>query len=132
MVEFLICLEADIHAAPAPRDGGTALQHAAAFGCIRTVKILLDHGADINAPASINGQSALEAAAKNSRLDTVKMLLNARKMECKEKDEPQLGRAKKYARDDGHFDFADMLEEKQQRMLEHDEQREHDVISEIS
>lgn len=42
------------------------------------VQLLLDNGADVNAPAaSIHGRTALEGAVERSRLDILQLLLNA-------------------------------------------------------
>jgi len=112
MVIFVIRLGADVNAASASRGGGTALQLAAARGSLRTVKTLLDYEADINAPpAAVDGWTVIEGAAKFGRLDTIKMLLNAHRMQSGGNEELQFVRAKQYARSNGHFEIADLLDD---------------------
>ena len=60
----LIDLGADVHA-----NNDWALKYAAENGRIDVVKLLLEHGADVNA------RDALKCAAENGRIDVVKLLL---------------------------------------------------------
>ena len=56
--------------------GATALQIAAAHGCLGLALRLLMHKADVNARgASVNGRTALEAAAETGRIDMLYWLL---------------------------------------------------------
>ena len=48
---------------------------AAASGNADAVKVLLDHGADVNAKESAHGQTALMFAAALNRADVVQLLL---------------------------------------------------------
>jgi ankyrin repeat protein len=54
---------------------GTALHQAAAAGAVRSVQLLLDAGADVNAPLPKVGSSPLLLACDMQRLEVVKMLL---------------------------------------------------------
>jgi ankyrin repeat protein len=63
----------DVNAAD-PKFGATALIYAAQQGHTDTVKLLLDHHADIDGESKLR-QNALEQAAFNNHLDTVKLLL---------------------------------------------------------
>ncbi|KAJ4300803.1 hypothetical protein N0V90_002891 [Kalmusia sp. IMI 367209] len=112
MVKFLIRLGADVNAVPAYRGGGTALQLAAISGNLRTVKILLDYGAAVDAPPSkVDGLTAIEGAAMYGRLDTVQMLLISRRIQYRGSNVPRFEKAKQYARDNGHFEIMELLED---------------------
>ena len=56
----------------------TSLQAAALGGYVRVATILLDTGADVNAPPAYEqGRTALEGAAEHGRIDMVQLLLDA-------------------------------------------------------
>jgi len=57
-----------------PKYGATALIYAAQQGHTDTVKLLLDHHADIDAESKLR-QNALQQAAFDGHMDTVKLLL---------------------------------------------------------
>lgn len=73
-----IVTRANLNASPSRKDCATALQLAAGTGSLDLVKMLLDAGADINAPGpGTGGLTALQVAAGAGLLDMVKLLLNA-------------------------------------------------------
>lgn len=55
----------------------TPLQIAAALGNEKIARILLKHGADVNAPASDHGETALQAAVSGNCVGLVQLLLDA-------------------------------------------------------
>lgn len=84
IMKRLIDQGADINAAPAWLEGFTALQVTANRGDLNTAILLLQRGADVNAPPCKSWRkdrpsiyNALDAAAWRGRLDMVKLLLNA-------------------------------------------------------
>jgi uncharacterized protein len=72
MIEAFLSAGADPSSAKA--DGATALMAAATSGKVDAVKILIDHGADVNATEKAHGQTALMFAAALNRPDAIKML----------------------------------------------------------
>jgi ankyrin repeat protein len=83
---FLACsngnaaiVEALLHAGAGPNtvnaNKTTALMMAASSGSPDTVKILLDHGADVNAKEGVHGQTALMFAAALNRAAVIKLLM---------------------------------------------------------
>lgn len=63
---------------PALRGGVTALQLAAIGGYVGIALLLLEKGADVNAPAAkFHGRTALEGAVEHGRIDMLKLLHNA-------------------------------------------------------
>ena len=72
-----ILLDAGAHV-DEERYGDTPLQMAAALGKAEVVGILVEHGADINAPAvDEGGMTALQAAARADNFGLVQILLNS-------------------------------------------------------
>ena len=58
------------------RDMNGALRQAAGFGKTECVRILLDHGAEINAPGDKSGRTTLqEACADGAGLDMIDLLV---------------------------------------------------------
>ncbi len=57
-------------------DGRSALQQAAAVGNIKVMKILIEHGAQVN-EKNANGETALHFAARFGHLDAVKYLISS-------------------------------------------------------
>lgn len=57
-----------------PDHGGTALHHAAAYGHVEVIKLLLSLGADIDIQAP-NGSTPLHWAAGNGQTEAVRLLL---------------------------------------------------------
>jgi ankyrin repeat protein len=101
---------ADIHAAPAPEAGITALQGAAISGDLILAELLIKRGANVNAwPAIVDGRTAVEGAAEHGRLDMVQLLLNAGA-----KGDVLRGKgfapAIALAKENGHFAVANLLE----------------------
>ncbi|KAI1322843.1 hypothetical protein F5Y16DRAFT_415439 [Xylariaceae sp. FL0255] len=79
VIKFLINEGAQVNA-PADANACTPLQTAAQKGDLEIALLLLDHGADINAPSGHKGQkrhAALDEAARWGRLDMVKFLLDS-------------------------------------------------------
>ncbi|KAH6620968.1 ankyrin repeat-containing domain protein [Chaetomium sp. MPI-SDFR-AT-0129] len=80
LIDFLLERNANINADASIHHGITALQGAAIAGDFVLAKLLITHGADVNAGPSFDGgstASAIEMAAKHGRLDMVQLLLNA-------------------------------------------------------
>lgn len=84
IINSLIDNGANINAAPAWCAGYTALQLTALRGDLETAILLLQKGADVNAPPckrttgrDWKPDNALDTAAEEGRLDLVKLLLNA-------------------------------------------------------
>ena len=73
-VEELIANGVDINQVDA--EGSRPLQHAAQTGCMRCLKLLLNHGADIQATVTMDAPSAVSIAASNGYMDVLKCLLN--------------------------------------------------------
>ncbi|PQE30330.1 hypothetical protein CJF32_00008208 [Rutstroemia sp. NJR-2017a WRK4] len=78
---FLMSKEASINTPIAPIGGLSELAHAALGGRIDIIQLLLDQGADVNAPAPAAkklGFTALQAAASssNANLDVIRLLLD--------------------------------------------------------
>lgn len=57
--------------------GMTALHGAARFGCMKSARVLLALGADVNAPTEDGGTSPLHAAAMEGNLRMVRLLLDS-------------------------------------------------------
>jgi hypothetical protein len=80
----------------------TALQVSAIKGYVGIAKMLLDAGADVNAPAALEyGRTALEGAAEHGRIDMVQLLLNAGARLCGPGD-AQYRKAMDLAKENGH------------------------------
>jgi len=73
MIEAL--LRAGAEAKSVKSNGTTALMTAAASGSAEAVKILIEHGADINAKEAVYGQTALMFAAALNRDSVIKVLM---------------------------------------------------------
>lgn len=73
MVEALLKAGADAKAVNA--NGTTVLMTAASVGSVDTLKVLVEHGANVNAKESAHGQTALMFAAALDRAEAVKFLL---------------------------------------------------------
>jgi hypothetical protein len=78
-IRFLLKEGADVNATP--EVGLTALQSAAATGSMNTVGMLLDYGADVNAPRYLSYNRttlrAIDVAVQYSKLDMVHFLIEA-------------------------------------------------------
>lgn len=72
LVQWLLALEADVHAADAW--GCTSLHLAAETGQLETVRLLLEHGSDSTARLR-NGKSSVHIAAQNGHFGVVEELL---------------------------------------------------------
>jgi ankyrin repeat protein len=73
--------------------------------------ILLEHGADVNAPAAEwEGRTALEGAAEHGRIDMLKLLINAG-AKITGPGENQYVRALKFAKDNWQTGTRGLLEE---------------------
>ena len=77
MIEALLKAGADANSVKA--NGTTALMIAAASGSADAVKVLLDHGANVNAKESAHGQTALMFAAALNRDAVIKCAAGARR-----------------------------------------------------
>lgn len=73
IIEALLKAGADANAVNA--NGTSALMTASAAGNADAVKVLIDHGANVNAKESAHGQTALMFAAALNRADAIKVLL---------------------------------------------------------
>ena len=73
MIEALLKAGAD--AKSVKSNGTTALMTAAASGSAEAVKVLIEHGADINAKEAVYGQTALMFAAALNRDSVIKVLM---------------------------------------------------------
>ena len=73
MIEALLKAGADANSVKA--NGTTPLMLAAASGSADAVKVLLDHGANVNAKETAHGQTALMFAAALDRDAVVRVLL---------------------------------------------------------
>jgi ankyrin repeat protein len=63
---------ADVNAAPAEWDGGTALQAASGRGHLEVVRLLLERSFEVNAvPGKWDGRTAIQAASKVGHLEMV-------------------------------------------------------------
>ncbi|KAL8372305.1 hypothetical protein RB595_001884 [Gaeumannomyces hyphopodioides] len=69
ILEFLLKKGADIN-----QQGGSALRAVSGFDEIENVRVLLDHGADVNAEDEESG-TALQAACYSGSTDTVRLLI---------------------------------------------------------
>ena len=82
------------------------MQYAAIRGTIGTFELLLEHGADIDAPASkVYGRKPIEGASEHGRFDMVQYLCRLRKPVPAE-----LQSAMRLANDHGHRAIAEFLE----------------------
>jgi ankyrin repeat protein len=70
-------LKAGARATEANGNGTTVLMNAAAAGNAATVKLLVDHGANVNAADATSGQTALMFAAARNSAAAIKVLLAA-------------------------------------------------------
>jgi ankyrin repeat protein len=68
-------LKAGAEANAAPEDGSTPLMLAPASGNADAVKVLLDHGAEVNAAENAHGQTALMFAAAKGRAAVIRLLV---------------------------------------------------------
>jgi ankyrin repeat protein len=67
-----------VNGLPGKSSGYTALQGACLAGELNIVRILLDRGANVNAPGSLyHGGTALHAAVSRGNVEIVKTLLSA-------------------------------------------------------
>lgn len=115
LIDLLLNHGADVNAPAAYKDELTALQFAASHGAIKLALILLDQGADVDAPCypdepprcNAPKGTALEFAAAAGRLDMVKLLLNAHTAQGKP---PNWQSAVKLAEEGGYFPIAEFLE----------------------
>ncbi|TVY50444.1 Ankyrin repeat domain-containing protein 50 [Lachnellula cervina] len=76
MVLRLLHLGANVNEPAAENSGQTALRAASKSGNLYIVVILLDHGAEINAPASNWGGTALQFASGGGHIKVVQLLLS--------------------------------------------------------
>jgi len=98
---------------PAKTDGVTALQAAAIRGRVDIALMLLDAGADVDAPATGDSgaiTAIIDCAAEHGRLDMVKLLINAGASGDKANPR-QFHSAIKLAEEQGHYLVAALLEE---------------------
>ncbi|KAI0410273.1 ankyrin repeat-containing domain protein [Xylaria grammica] len=111
LVDLLIKNGANVNA-PAWRDSGaTALQLAAIKGNMDIARSLLQHEGDVNGPpAVVCGRTALEGASENGELDMVQLLLENGVM-LDGAMRIQYIRAVAFARKEGHYAVATLLEE---------------------
>ena len=116
LLQFLVNKGADINAAAGVCGGITALQGAAIAGSFPVVQYLRGKGADVNGrPAITEGRTAIEGAAEHGRLDTVPLLLEygAKGDVVRKKG---YTRAIDLAKENGHFDVANLLSSAQREM----------------
>ena len=73
--ERLLSAGADANAAPVADVGGEQALHLAAYYGISIVKVLLKHGADVNAATAL-GHTALHIAAKRGHAEVARLLLD--------------------------------------------------------
>ena len=59
------------------KQGLTALMRASRAGCIDAMKLLLQHGAQVDAIQAVHGGTALTHAAWEGQLESIKLLLMA-------------------------------------------------------
>jgi uncharacterized protein len=72
-----VLLKAGADIKKAEREGETPLMAAARAGSVPAVKLLIDHGADVNARESLQDETALMWATADGHLDVVDTLLKA-------------------------------------------------------
>ncbi|KAK7737961.1 hypothetical protein SLS53_006339 [Cytospora paraplurivora] len=106
---------ANINAAPAQCDGSTALQLTAERGDLHTALLLLEKGADVNAPPcgdrefeTSKFQNTLDQAASMGCLDMVKLFLNRNALSHTRGDTGYDG-AIEIAEEDDHFAVAELI-----------------------
>lgn len=109
-VQMLLEAGADVNAAPMKLDGLTALQECAGLGYVGIACILLEKGAEVNAPRTEFGRTALEAAAEEGRVDMLRLLLDAG-AENEGPGEEQYQNALRYALENHHFAAHRLLEQ---------------------
>ncbi|ROW13355.1 hypothetical protein VPNG_05493 [Cytospora leucostoma] len=114
IIKSLIDYGANINAAPAMTGGFTALQATAHIGDLDTAILLLQQGADVNAPPCrdprayyMNG-NALDTAAAHGRLDMVKLLLSVNALSQLRGDTGYDG-AIQLAEESSHFSVAELI-----------------------
>jgi len=113
LVEYLISNHVSVNEEPAKTDGVTALQAAAIRGRVDIALMLLDAGADVDAPATGDSgaiTAIIDCAAEHGRLDMVKLLINAGASGDKANPR-QFHSAIKLAEEQGHYLVAALLEE---------------------
>ena len=110
MVSLLLNHEADVNAAPAMFEGGTALQLAAINGNLEIARVLIEHGArlDIPPPRGRLGRWPLEGAAENGRLDMIQFLWEVNDGPI---DDRQCQKAMKLAEHRGHLGCKKLIEQ---------------------
>ena len=122
ITQLLLRNGADADSAPGDRnsEGTTALQLAAIGGYVGILELLVDYGANVEAPGSAKkGTTVLGAAAKHGRLDAVRLLLQRgvrlkRQLFGNECVEIRL------AKQHGHHAIADLLKSHQYGPSAHD------------
>ncbi|KAJ2978914.1 hypothetical protein NUW58_g7344 [Xylaria curta] len=115
LVEFLIENGADVNATAAPNHGMTALQAAAYAGNLEIIMVLLNHGANVNAPPAEKqrgrGFCALDFAVFAGRLDVTKFLLDLGAVSCDQGESGYDG-AIFWAEQSRHWAVADLIRER--------------------
>jgi ankyrin repeat protein len=106
LVTALIKGGANINVRDSGNDGATALCVASRWGHIEIVKVLLNHGAAVNAASDL-GITPLLEAAENGNAHIVRLLLNAGADTEHRDDDNQTARA--LAKMNGHLDVVTVL-----------------------
>ncbi|KAH0426825.1 hypothetical protein CcaCcLH18_10105 [Colletotrichum camelliae] len=100
----------DINSPAARSRGATALQLASIKGYLGAAKMLVDRGADVNAPGATDegGRTALEGAAEHGRIDTIQYLLS-QGVQTHAEGRLSYLRAIRYAELEGHKVAANLI-----------------------
>ncbi|EMI15625.1 ankyrin repeat-containing protein [Rhodopirellula maiorica SM1] len=108
IVKFFLQNKIDINERDS--EGKSALIHAASGDFPETVELLIDNGADVNLKDETEGFTALMMAAAEGQMDVVKVLLkHGADKTMKDVDGDT---AEVFARNNGHFEIADLLADK--------------------
>ncbi|GAA5505184.1 hypothetical protein Rcae01_00625 [Novipirellula caenicola] len=126
VVKFLLRNKFDINERDS--EGKSALIHAASGDFPKTVELLIDNGADVNLKDETEGFTALMMAAAEGQMKVVEVLLeHGADKTMKDVDGDT---AEVFARNNKHFEIADLLADKDQEATEK-ETTDSDVVDEV-
>ncbi|CAD7704777.1 unnamed protein product [Ostreobium quekettii] len=75
VVRFLMDHSPPANTSSRDSDGALPIHYASQFGFVDCLKVMLEHGADVNAVATINGWTPLHTAAAAGQAEAVELLL---------------------------------------------------------